>query len=218
MAVSSRQARSFSPAMTMRGDTLRPFFVLRFSFFVKRTKDYQSITLRVQGICNQTFLSRYRYFPLISKIWQERILPACHSLIDKKAPELYFLTNRAGSPKLQPQFPDLSPRERGDAMKIFDLAEGKFSTDKFYRQLLFDSPNLRVLTFNFEPGQELPVHSHDVDSEVALLILEGEGVLTGSGENIPAQTGFLQIMPVSEPHGLRALTRLRLLVFIAPTL
>jgi len=103
-------------------------------------------------------------------------------------------------------------------MKIFDLAEGKFSTDKFYRQLLFDSPNLRVLTFNFEPGQELPVHSHDVDYEVALLILEGEGVLTGSGENIPAQTGFLQIMPVSEPHGLRALTRLRLLVFIAPTL
>jgi quercetin dioxygenase-like cupin family protein len=104
-------------------------------------------------------------------------------------------------------------------MKLFNLPEAaKFSTDKPYRQLLFDSPNMRVLTFNFEPGQELPVHSHNADSEVALLILEGEGVFTGGAEEYPAKPGVLQIMPVTEPHGLRAQTRLRLLVFIAPTL
>ncbi len=104
-------------------------------------------------------------------------------------------------------------------MKLFNLPDAaKFSADKPGRELLFDSPNLRVLTFSFEPGQELPVHSHDVDSEVALLILEGEGVFTGGPEEIPARAGMMQIMPVSEPHGLRALTRLRLLVFIAPTL
>jgi quercetin dioxygenase-like cupin family protein len=104
-------------------------------------------------------------------------------------------------------------------MKLFNLPDtAKFSPDKPYRELLFDSPNLRLLTFNFEPGQEMPVHSHNADSEVTLLILEGEGVFTGGAEEIPAKTGMLQIMPVSEPHGLRALTRLRLLVFIAPTL
>ncbi len=104
-------------------------------------------------------------------------------------------------------------------MKLFNLPEAaKFSADKPCRELLFDSPNMRVLTFNFEPGQELPVHSHNADSEVALLILEGEGVFTGGAEEIPAKPGTLQIMPVTEPHGLRALTRLRLLVFIAPTL
>ena len=104
-------------------------------------------------------------------------------------------------------------------MKLFNLPEAaKFSTDKPCRELLFDSPNMRVLTFNFEPGQELPVHSHNADSEVALLILEGEGVFTGGAEEIPAKTGTLEIMPVTEPHGLRALTRLRLLVVIAPTL
>lgn len=104
-------------------------------------------------------------------------------------------------------------------MKLFHLPEAaKFSTDKPNRQLLFDSPNLRILTFNFEPGQELPVHSHNADSDVALLILEGEGVFTGGPEEIPAKPGTLQIMPVTEPHGLRALTRLQLLVFIAPTL
>jgi len=93
----------------------------------------------------------------------------------------------------------------------------KFSTDKPCRELVFDSPNMRVLNFNFEPGQELPVHSHQNDSEVALLILEGEGVFTGAQE-MPARAGDLQIMPVTQPHGLKAKTRLRLLVIIAPTL
>lgn len=104
-------------------------------------------------------------------------------------------------------------------MKLFNLAEtAKFTADKPYRELLFDSPKMRVLTFNFEPGQEMPVHSHNADSEVSLLILEGEGVFTGGPQEVPAKTGTLQIMPVTEPHGLRALTRVRLLVFITPTL
>jgi quercetin dioxygenase-like cupin family protein len=104
-------------------------------------------------------------------------------------------------------------------MKLISLAEAaKFTADKPYRELLYDSPNMRVLSFNFEPGQEMPVHSHSTDSEVALLILAGEGVFTGGPEEIPAKTGTLQIMPVSEPHGLKAHTRVQLLVFISPTL
>lgn len=104
-------------------------------------------------------------------------------------------------------------------MKLIDLQElAKFSTAKPHRELIFDSPNLRVLNFNFEPDQELPVHSHSADSDVALLILEGEGVFTGGAEELPARAGVLQIMPVTQPHGLKAKTRLRLLVFIAPTL
>jgi len=103
-------------------------------------------------------------------------------------------------------------------MKLIDLNEfTKFDAGKMHRELLYDSPNLRVLSFNFEPGQELPVHSHDIDSEVTLMILEGEGEFTGA-HPMPARAGLLQIMPVNEPHGLRAKTRLRLLVFITPTL
>jgi quercetin dioxygenase-like cupin family protein len=104
-------------------------------------------------------------------------------------------------------------------MKLVDLAESaKFTADKLCRALLYDSPNMRILNFNFEPGQELPVHSHDVDADVALFILEGEGVFTGGPEPIPAKAGMLQVMPVGQPHGLRAHTRVRLLVLIAPTL
>jgi len=103
-------------------------------------------------------------------------------------------------------------------MKFVDLQEvDKFTADKPYRELLYDSPNLRMLVFNFEPGQELPVHSHPSDSDVNLMILEGEGEFLGAHE-MPARAGQMQIMPVGEPHGLRAHTRMRLLVTIAPTL
>ncbi len=103
-------------------------------------------------------------------------------------------------------------------MKLIDLPKvDTFIPDKPYRELLHDSANLRVLAFNFEPGQELPVHSHPTDAEVTLLILEGEGEFTGAHE-MPARPGLMQIMPVGDPHGLKARTRLRLLVFIAPTL
>jgi quercetin dioxygenase-like cupin family protein len=103
-------------------------------------------------------------------------------------------------------------------MQFIDLNKvDKFTADKPHRELLYDSPNLRVLTFNFEPGQELPVHSHPADSDVALIVLEGEGEFTGAHE-MPARAGQTQIMPVAEPHGLKAHTRMRLLVIIAPTL
>lgn len=103
-------------------------------------------------------------------------------------------------------------------MKRIDLQDtAKFNKDRFFRELLYDSPNLRVLNFNFEPGQELPIHSHEADSEVSMLILEGEGELLGSQPR-PIKAGQMAIMPVSEPHGLIALTRLRLLVIITPTL
>jgi quercetin dioxygenase-like cupin family protein len=103
-------------------------------------------------------------------------------------------------------------------MQLIDLNKvDRFSPDKPYRELLYDSPKMRVLVFNFEPGQELPVHSHATDSDIALIILEGKGEFTGAHE-MPARAGQTQIMPVAEPHGLMAHTRLRLLVVIAPTL
>ena len=109
-------------------------------------------------------------------------------------------------------------RAAGGEMKFIDFNKvDRFTSDKPHRELLYDSPNLRVLSFNLEPGQELPVHSHSTDSDIALIVLEGEGEFTGAHE-MPARAGQSQIMPVAEPHGLKAHTRLRLLVVIAPTL
>jgi quercetin dioxygenase-like cupin family protein len=103
-------------------------------------------------------------------------------------------------------------------MKLINLQElTNFDPNKPHRELLYDSPNLRVLSFNFEPGQELPVHCHEADADVTLMVLEGEGEFLGT-HAMPARAGMTLIMPVCDPHGLKAATRLRLLVFIAPTL
>jgi len=102
-------------------------------------------------------------------------------------------------------------------MEVFNLDEySKFDVKSYNLNLLHDSPSWRVITFNFKEGQELPRHSHDVDSEVMILILEGEGYFISGEEEIPAKAGSMLIAKVSEPHGLRAKTDLRALVVIAP--
>jgi quercetin dioxygenase-like cupin family protein len=102
-------------------------------------------------------------------------------------------------------------------MEIMELADrGKFDRERFHMELIHDMYSFRMLLFSFEPGQELPVHSHEADSEVAILVLEGQGEFTGGDQGIPAREGSLLICKVSEPHGVRARTRMRVLVTIAP--
>lgn len=102
-------------------------------------------------------------------------------------------------------------------MEILDLAKrGKFDPGRFNMDILHDMYTFRMILFSFEPGQELPVHQHSADSEVAVLVLEGEGFFTGGQEEIPAKKGSLLICKVSEPHGVKASSRMRVLVTIAP--
>ena len=103
-------------------------------------------------------------------------------------------------------------------MKKIDLFQANDFDEKGMKRLLVhDSPYLKVLNFNFKAGQTLPVHSHDIEGEVCLTILEGEGDFLGAGNAVqPVTAGSVAITNISEPHGLRAKTDLRLLVTIAP--
>lgn len=103
-------------------------------------------------------------------------------------------------------------------MKHLNLFEaGGFSDKAFMRLLVHDSPYFKILNFNFKAGQELPIHSHDIEGEVSLVIIEGEGEFLGKdGTRIPAKTGDVLVCDIAEPHGLKAKTDLRLLVTIAP--
>ncbi|MEF2144512.1 MAG: cupin domain-containing protein [Desulfovibrionaceae bacterium] len=78
------------------------------------------------------------------------------------------------------------------------------------------SPYTKVVNFNFEPGQELPVHSHDIEGELVLTVLEGEGEFLAENGSMPAKAGDVLVSPIAEPHGVRATTRMRVLVVIAP--
>ena len=90
-----------------------------------------------------------------------------------------------------------------------DLSMNKF--------LVHDSPYFKILNFNFRAGQKLPIHSHDIEGQLSLLVLEGEGEFLGAdGAAIPAQAGDILISDIAEPHGISATTDMRVIVTIAP--
>jgi quercetin dioxygenase-like cupin family protein len=103
-------------------------------------------------------------------------------------------------------------------MKKINLYEANgFEEETFKNLLVHDSSYFKILNFNFRAGQELPVHAHDIEGEVSLTVIEGEGEFLGEdGATLPAKAGDILISSISEPHGLRAKTDLRLLVTIAP--
>ncbi len=100
-------------------------------------------------------------------------------------------------------------------IKLYE--ESGFSEDAFKSFLVHDSPYFKIINFNFKGGQELPVHSHEIEGQVSITVLEGEGEFLGKDETtIPAQTGDVLISDISEPHGVRAKSDMRVLVTIAP--
>ena len=103
-------------------------------------------------------------------------------------------------------------------MKKINLFEaGEFGDKGLMKLLVHDSPYFKIINFIFKAGQELPVHSHDIEGQLSLVIIEGEGEFLGKdGASFPAKPGDVVISDIAEPHGLRARTDLRLLVTIAP--
>ena len=103
-------------------------------------------------------------------------------------------------------------------MKRIDLySENGFSEKTFSNLLVHDSPYFKILNFNFKAGQQLPIHSHDIEGQVCIAVLEGNGEFLGKdGAVLPAMTGNVLISDISEPHGISAKTDMRVLVTIAP--
>ena len=103
-------------------------------------------------------------------------------------------------------------------MKKVDLAQGrKFNPLHMHRNPVHDSENFRIINFNLAAGQVFPVHSHDTDGELSIVVIEGEG--SSSGEGTPRSPrrrarSFLQIRSAR----VRATTDMRILVTIAPPL
>lgn len=101
--------------------------------------------------------------------------------------------------------------------KIEVFKENDFNDLHMSRYIVHDSPYFKILNFNFRAGQELPIHSHDIDGQLSIAVLEGEGeFLAKEGATIPANPGDVLISDIREPHGVRAKSDLRVLVTIAP--
>jgi quercetin dioxygenase-like cupin family protein len=103
-------------------------------------------------------------------------------------------------------------------MKRFDLNETReFDQRHMKKFLVHDSAYFRIINFNLAAGIVFPVHSHQLEGQLSILVLEGEGEFLGGDEaTMPAKTGNMLISDIAEPHGVRAVTDMRILVTIAP--
>ena len=103
-------------------------------------------------------------------------------------------------------------------LKKVDLfAENDFKDFGPSNFLVHDSPYMKVINFNFKAGQELPIHSHEIEGQLTIAVLEGEGEFLGKDDlALPAKPGDVLISDIAEPHGIRATGDLRVLVTIAP--
>ena len=103
--------------------------------------------------------------------------------------------------------------------KVELFQESGFNEKAMKKYLVHDSPYFKVINFNFKAGQELPVHSHDIDGQLSIVVLEGQGEFLGKDDTaLPATTGDVLISDISDPHGVRAISDLRVLKPIAPPL
>jgi len=100
--------------------------------------------------------------------------------------------------------------------KINLYDENDFNDLHMSRFLVHDSPYFKILNFNFKGGQELPIHSHDIEGQVSILVLEGVGEFLAEDGSLPARAGDVLISDISEPHGIKAKTDMRVLATIAP--
>jgi quercetin dioxygenase-like cupin family protein len=105
-------------------------------------------------------------------------------------------------------------------MKQVNLYEVNDFADKGLKRLLVhDSLYFRILNFNFKAGQKFPVHAHEVEGQLSLVVLAGEGNFLGKDRvSFLGKQGDVVISEISEPHDFQAKTQVRLLVTIAPPL
>ena len=104
-------------------------------------------------------------------------------------------------------------------MRVMKLSETREFTPGGMKRffLVENSEFFKIINFNLAAGATFPVHSHDLDGELSIQVVEGQGFFLGEGETaIPAQTGDILVSEIREPHGVRAETDMRLLVTIAP--
>ena len=100
--------------------------------------------------------------------------------------------------------------------KINLYEENDFNELHMQNYLVHDSPYFKILNFNFKAGQDLPIHSHEIEGQLSIVVIEGEGEFLGEDATLPAKAGDVLISDISEPHGVRAKTDMRVLVTIAP--
>jgi quercetin dioxygenase-like cupin family protein len=93
----------------------------------------------------------------------------------------------------------------------------KFNPLGMQNFVLHESEFFKIINFNISAGRIFPVHSHDLEGQVSIHVIEGTGEFLGDNQiTIPAKTGDILVSDIREPHGVKADTDMRIVVTIAP--
>jgi quercetin dioxygenase-like cupin family protein len=103
-------------------------------------------------------------------------------------------------------------------MKKFELANTRdFNPLGMKSHVIHDSEFFKIINFNLKAGALFPVHSHNIEGQLSIHVIEGDGEFLGdNGLSMPAKTGDVLIADIAEPHGVKARTDMRIVVTIAP--
>jgi quercetin dioxygenase-like cupin family protein len=93
----------------------------------------------------------------------------------------------------------------------------KFNPLGMQTNVLHESEFFKIINFNISAGRIFPVHSHDLEGQVSIHVIEGTGEFLGDNNlTLPAKEGDILVSDISEPHGVKADTDMRIVVTIAP--
>jgi quercetin dioxygenase-like cupin family protein len=74
--------------------------------------------------------------------------------------------------------------------------------DRAATAVVYDAPAVRMVVFRLAPGQSVAPHRNP--GTVVLMVVEGEGVLSGETEEQAVRTGDVAVYEPNELHGMRA--------------
>ena len=74
--------------------------------------------------------------------------------------------------------------------------------DRAATAIVYDAPAVRMVVFHLAPGQSVAPHRNP--GVVVLMVLEGEGVLSGETEEQSVRAGDVAVYEPNELHGMRA--------------
>ncbi len=105
---------------------------------------------------------------------------------------------------MESQNKDLRPQ-------VFDLAGMlSYQDGAVVSRTIIDKKQGTVTLFAFDKDQGLSEHT--APSDAMVYILDGQAEITISGKPYTLSAGEMIIMPASQPHALRALTRFKMLL------
>jgi quercetin dioxygenase-like cupin family protein len=107
----------------------------------------------------------------------------------------------------------MSTAAKGQVLRLAELAP--YQDDSIVSRQVTKADTGNVTLFAFDAGQELSEHTAPFDALVH--VLDGEAEISISGRPFRVGAGEAIIMPAGEPHAVKAVSRLRMLLTMIRT-